>query len=119
MHIEGIRSLCLALPGVTEDIKWEDHLCFNVGGKMFLVTAPDNFPITASLKTTEELFEVLPEREGFIPAPYMARYHWIFVDDLERMTMEEWAKLINISYNLVFGKLSGKARKEIAAAHSK
>ena len=117
MSIEEIRSLCLALPGVTEDIKWEDHLCFNVGGKIFLVTAPDNVPITASFKTTEELFEEFPEREGFIPAPYMARYKWILVDNLERMTKEEWARTINISYSLVFGKLSGKTRKTITQGH--
>jgi len=113
MTIEEIRSRCLTLPGVTEDIKWEDHLCFNVGGKMFLVTAPDKFPVSASFKTSDELFEEFPEREGFIPAPYMARYKWIFVDDIERMTAEEWDKHIQLSYDLVFQKLSGKAKKEI------
>ena len=115
MTIEEIRSCCLALPGVTEDIKWEDHLCFNVGGKMFLVTAPDNFPVSASFKASDADFEELQEREGFIPAPYMARYKWIFVDNLERMTGEEWDKYIRISYDLVFAKLSGKVKKEIGS----
>ena len=44
MNIPELQQLCKALPGMTEDIKWENHLCFNVGGKMFLVTSPDNVP---------------------------------------------------------------------------
>lgn len=37
MDVKDLRSMCKQLPGVSEDIKWEDHLCFNVGGKMFLL----------------------------------------------------------------------------------
>ena len=57
MTIEEIRNYYLTLPSVTEDIKWCDHLCFNIGGKMFLVTNPDGFPISVSFKTTDALFE--------------------------------------------------------------
>jgi predicted DNA-binding protein (MmcQ/YjbR family) len=28
-------ELCRSLPGVTEDVKWENDLIFSVGGKMF------------------------------------------------------------------------------------
>jgi predicted DNA-binding protein (MmcQ/YjbR family) len=41
MEIEDLEKICKSFKGVTEDIKWEDHLCFNVGNKMFLITAPD------------------------------------------------------------------------------
>jgi predicted DNA-binding protein (MmcQ/YjbR family) len=51
-------------PGVTKDIKWGEHLCFNIGGKIFLVTAPDNVPVSASFKTSDEDFESLPNRQG-------------------------------------------------------
>jgi len=33
MTVESIRRWCLALGGVTEDIKWDDDLVFSVGGK--------------------------------------------------------------------------------------
>jgi hypothetical protein len=36
MNSEDLQGICEKLKGVTEDIKWEDHLCFNVGKKMFL-----------------------------------------------------------------------------------
>lgn len=93
------------MPGVTEDIKWENHLCFNVGGKMFLITSPDESPVTASFKTTEEKFEELSEREGFMPAPYLARNKWVKVDDIGRLMVKEGKELLELSYKLVKEKL--------------
>ena len=114
MTITEIRQICLALPAVTEDIKWGDHLCFNIGGKMFLVTAPDNVPVSASFKTSDEDFEVLPNRPGFIPAPYMAKNKWIFVDDISRFSKKDWEKYLQKSYSLILSKLSLKFQKEVA-----
>ena len=39
MEIEDIEKICKSFKGVTEDIKWEDHLCFSVGEKMFVVSS--------------------------------------------------------------------------------
>lgn len=114
MTIEEIQTICNSFAGVTTDIKWEDHLCFNIGGKMFLVTAPDSVPQTASFKAADEDFEQLTEREGIIPAPYMARYKWVFVDDISRLNKKEWEKYLNLSYRLIHDKLPAKVRKEIA-----
>jgi predicted DNA-binding protein (MmcQ/YjbR family) len=115
MTIEEIQKICSRFKGVTEDIKWGDHLCFNVGGKMFLVTAPDNVPVTASIKVTDEDFELLPQRDGIIPAPYMARYRWVFLDDINRFTQKEWEHYLKLAYEQVFAKLTTKAKKEIAS----
>jgi predicted DNA-binding protein (MmcQ/YjbR family) len=111
MHIEDMQTICKSLPAVTEDIKWDDHLCFSVGGKMFLVTSPDSVPPTASFKVPEEDFEVLAAREGFMPAPYMARYKWVYLDNINRLTVQEWEAHIGVSYRLIAGKLSRKIRK--------
>lgn len=113
MTVEDIRTFCLSLKGVTEDIKWGDHLCFSVGGKMFVVTAPDSVPVTASFKTSDELFEELTDREGIIPAPYMAKNKWVYVDNINRLSSAEWKKLLMIAYELVLQKLSGKMQREI------
>ena len=48
MTLDTIQKICKSFPEVTEDIKWENHLCFNVGGKMFLITSPDSSPSTSS-----------------------------------------------------------------------
>lgn len=116
MKLEEIRDYSLSLPGTTESIKWEDHLCFCVAEKMFIVTAPDQFPVSASFKTTDELFDKLILKEGIIPAPYMARNKWVHIDNIERLTSKEWITYIDIAYQLIFNKLPLKTRKSISAA---
>jgi predicted DNA-binding protein (MmcQ/YjbR family) len=113
MTIEEIQTICKKLKGVTEDIKWENHLCFNIGGKMFLVTAPDAFPVTASIKVSNEDFTDLPSKNGFSPAPYLARYKWIFIDDINLWSAKQWEKFIRSAYHEVAAKLPLKVRKEI------
>jgi predicted DNA-binding protein (MmcQ/YjbR family) len=115
MTIAEVREICLSFPAVTEDIKWEDHLCFNIGGKMFLVTAPDNVPVSASFKTSDEDFQALSNRTGFIPAPYMAHNKWIFADDINRFSKKDWEIYLRKSYNLILSKLSLKFQKEVAS----
>jgi predicted DNA-binding protein (MmcQ/YjbR family) len=110
MTLENIQNICSKFGDVTEDIKWEDHLCFNVGGKMFLITSPDSSPITASFKTPEEKFNELSERDGFKPAPYLAKHKWIHVDNISRLNNMEWRELLELSYNLVKAKLPKKKK---------
>lgn len=113
MDIETIQAICKKYKGVTEDIKWVDHLCFNVSGKMFLITAPDNVPISASLKVTDEVFGELCDKEGFMPAPYLARYNWIWMDDIGRLSKKQWEIFIDAAYHLVASKLPSRTRKQL------
>jgi predicted DNA-binding protein (MmcQ/YjbR family) len=113
MTIEDIQSVCKKLRGVTQDIKWEDHLCFNVGEKMFIITSPDTVPVSASFKVNEEEFDELSCRQGFKPAAYLARYKWIYVDDINRLSKKEWTHYINEAYYLIASKLPVKIKREI------
>jgi len=115
MTLEEIRDYCLSLPGVTEDIKWEAHLCFNIGGKMFIITAPDEAPVSASFKTSDDLFEELTQRSGFMPAPYLARNKWVKINNISILGNTEGKKLLKLAYTLVFEKLPAKLRKQIGA----
>jgi len=90
MNIEDLQQICRQLKGVKQDIKWEDHLCFNVGGKMFLVTSPDNVPQSASFKVTDDDFIELCNRDVFFPAPCLVRYKWVYVNDIKRLKGLEW-----------------------------
>jgi predicted DNA-binding protein (MmcQ/YjbR family) len=105
MDITALREICTSFPEVTEDIKWENHLCFCVGGKMFVVLGMDESPVTASFKTSDENFEYLSNRPGMKPAPYLARYKWIFIDDISRMGKKEWEEYAGDAYKLIAGKL--------------
>lgn len=108
MTIEEIRQICFQYEGVTEDIKWGKYLCFSVAKKMFLITGPDELPPTASIKVTDEAFEELPLMQGFMPAPYLARYKWIYIDDISRWTHRQWQSYLEAAYTLVRNKLPKK-----------
>jgi len=84
-----------------------------VGEKMFVVTAPDEVPVSASFKTSSELFDQLITKEGIIPAPYMARNKWVRIDDIRRLSDKEWKQYADIAYELIFEKLPAKLKKEI------
>src|ERR1700741_1466905 len=113
MTIEELQGITKTLVGVTEDIKWEHHLCFNVGDKMFLVTAPDDVPVSASFKVSDESFEEGSCKEGFMPAPYMARNKGVRLDDISRLSQKEWTFFIKQSSQLVASKLPVKSQKAL------
>ena len=114
MNIEQLRKYCLAFRGATEDIKWGADLCFCVGAKMFCVTGADSMSGGVSVKCTPEKFAELTERDGIIPAHYVARYHWVTIERLDAVTPDELKSLIEKSYQLVFDKLPPKTKKTIA-----
>ncbi|GEO11475.1 MmcQ/YjbR family DNA-binding protein [Segetibacter aerophilus] len=113
MNIEDIQSICKELQAVTEDIKWEHDLVFSIGGKMFCIVGLDQAPTSASFKVKEDEFEELSNREGFKPAPYVAKYKWVLTDDINRMSKTDWKRYIEQSYNLVKDKLPNKTKKQL------
>jgi predicted DNA-binding protein (MmcQ/YjbR family) len=116
MNIDQLRKLCLAFPGVTEQIQWGDDLLFKVGGKMFVVTRLEPAKVWLSLKANPEKFAELTERPGVIPAPYLARAKWISLETPEALADAEIAELVRESYELVLAKLPRKLRESAANA---
>src|SRR6185369_7677505 len=104
MTIEDIRSIALKLPSATEDIKWGNDLCFCIAEKMFCVTSMEG-SVKVSLKVPENDFDELCQRQGFVPAPYMARNKWILIDSSAKLNRKALEGLIKKSYELVKGKL--------------
>lgn len=113
MNIEQLREFCLSLPHATEDIKWGNDLCFSVGGKMFCATGMDQADGQVSFKCTPDKFAELVERDGIIPAPYVARYHWVAVESANALSEDELEDLISKSYLMVFQKLPPKVRSSL------
>lgn len=114
MDIENLRNLALSFKCATEDIKWEEHLCFNVGAKMFLITSPDEVPVRACFKVSEEDFETLCSRsEAFGQAAHFAKRKWIVVKDINSLSRKEWELYLQRSYDSVVSKLTKKLRQEL------
>ena len=113
MTIEDIQNICRELPGTKEDIKWEHDLVFSIGGKMFCVAGLDQSPTTASFKVKDEEFEEMCSWPGFKPAPYVAKYKWVWIEDINKMKKTEWKKYLRQSYDLVKNKLPKKLKKQL------
>lgn len=112
MTASELEKICMALPGTKQDVKWGNDLCYVVAEKMYCVTGLEG-PLTASFKVLKEEIEELTEREGIIPAPYMARNNWVFVEDPKALSMKEWKYFIRQSYGLVVEKLPKKTQEKL------
>lgn len=113
MNIEELQAICKGFPSVTEDIKWGNDLVFSVGGKMFCVIGLNQSPTSLSFKVKDEEFEEMSSREGFKPAPYVARYKWVLIDDINRMEQKDWKYYLHQSYQLVKDKLPARIKKQL------
>lgn len=116
MTLETLRAWCLSFPGATEQIQWGSDLVFKVGGKMFCVAATEPSPVAASFKCDEETFADLVERDGVLPAPYLARAHWVAVEGLNSLPARELRPLVARAYELVRQKLPKSTQARLAAA---
>ena len=115
MDIEQVHSFCLSFPHVTEEVLWGSDLVFKIGGKMFAVIGLD--PASdhcLSLKCTPEKFAELVEEDGIVPAPYVARYHWVALERFNAVNAKELKALLRNAYDLVLAKLPKKQRGQLA-----
>jgi predicted DNA-binding protein (MmcQ/YjbR family) len=113
MNIDQLRKICLAFPGATEQIQWEDDLLFKVGGKMFAIAPLEPARVWLTLKADPKEYVNLTERPGIIPAPYLARAKWIAIETPETLTQTEVADLLRKSYELVLANLPRKAQAAV------
>ncbi|MBI1353199.1 MAG: MmcQ/YjbR family DNA-binding protein [Acidobacteria bacterium] len=113
MTVEQVRALCLAFPHVTEDVKWEHDLVFSIGGKMFAINNLEPGGMWLSFKCSPEDFAELSERPGCRPAPYLARAQWISLETPQALPRPTIERLLRQAYDLVFAKLTKKARREL------
>jgi len=118
MDLDHIRRYSKSLPHVEEDVKWGHDLCFLIGRKMFCVLNLEPARGDKSMvafKATPEEFAELVEREGIIPAPYMARNHWVSLADYSAIPWRELQQRIARSYELVKATLPMKLQAALGA----
>lgn len=114
MDLDSIRNYCLSLPHATEDIQWGNDLLFRISGKIFTGISLEP-PHSLSLKCTPEKFDELIELDGIIPAPYTARNKWVMLERLDALSDSDLKRLIRISYDMIYAKLTKKAQAELGA----
>ena len=114
MDIDQVHAYCLSFSHVTEEVLWGNDLVFKIGGKMFAVIGLDSASDHCmSFKCTPEKFAELTERNGIVPAPYVARYHWVALESFAELSEKELKVLLRNSYDLVVEKLPKKKKAEL------
>lgn len=116
MDNEKIREICLALPHVAESVNWGHHLVFwvgekAIGGKMFALIHLDGEGTGVLwFHCGPERYAELLEVEGIIPAPYMARAHWVTVERWDVLRPRELEDELRRAHELIFARLPRRTR---------
>lgn len=88
-----------------------DVLVYKVGGKMFALTVPDDFPSRINLKCDpERSIELRDQYDAVIPGYHMNKRHWNTVILDGSVPTELIRELIDHSYDLVRASLPKKTR---------
>jgi predicted DNA-binding protein (MmcQ/YjbR family) len=119
VDIEWLRNLCLSFPQVTEEEVWENDLTFKVAGKMFAHSVLVPAPVWLSFKASPESFAELTERQGIVPAPYLARAKWVALETKDALPPNELATLLRASYDMVVAKLPRKLQAALRSDGTK
>jgi predicted DNA-binding protein (MmcQ/YjbR family) len=106
MDLPDVIAHILSKPGAEETTPFgPDTLVYKVGGKMFALTTPDEYPARLNLKCDpERAIALRDEYESIIPGYHMNKRHWntLVLDGgvPSRLVLE----LIDHSYELVAAK---------------
>lgn len=115
MKLESLRKHAAALPGAVVDVKWGADECASVGGRMYAVFGLSSGRAqNVSFKVDAERFLELTDRPGIVPAPYLARAHWVQVADTKALSDDEARALVERSHALVLAKLPRRFRDGLA-----
>jgi predicted DNA-binding protein (MmcQ/YjbR family) len=121
---ERIRAYLLTLPHAVETRQWGNNLVFwvadkAIGGKMFALINLDDpggtrlAKAALSFAASPERFHELLETEGIIPAPYLARAHWIALEHWDVLRKNELEDLLRTANALVYDKLPKRTKEAL------
>ena len=120
MDAERLREYLLRLPHVVETMQWGANLVFwvgdkAIGGKMFAVlNLDDDHKAVLSFAAGPERYAELLEIEGVFPAPYLARAHWVAIQNRTVFRSGELQELLELGRRLIYEKLPKKTRDVLA-----
>jgi predicted DNA-binding protein (MmcQ/YjbR family) len=94
-------------------MQWES-LLFRIARKIFALVALEGTGSSlVTFKCTPADFTDLIEVDGIIPAPYLARNHWVALTNLDALPRAEIRRRILQSYELVGSRLPKKTQREL------
>ncbi|MDE1986002.1 MAG: MmcQ/YjbR family DNA-binding protein [Alphaproteobacteria bacterium] len=111
MRHADVEKLCLSLPGATLSVQWGEERVYKVGGKMFAMMGPkSDKPHHLYFKAGETSFHILTHLRHIIPAPYLARAYWVYLERLDALGSKELKAYLERAHAQVAMGLSKKKR---------
>ncbi len=109
MTRDEVEAAALALPATTKVVQWGGSDVYKVGGKVFAIYGLGG---GLSFKVSEIGFMALTENGPARQAPYLAKGHWVVVDDdaIDRDAVGSW---LASSHGMIAAKLTRKLRAEL------
>lgn len=115
MDLPDVITHCLSLPGAEETTPFgPDALVYKVGGKMFAVTVPEDYPARINLKCDpQRAVELRDEHKAVTPGWHMNKRHWNTIVLDGSLPPKLVRELVEHSYQLVVAALSAKVRASL------
>ena len=101
MTPQQVADFCLQLPGAREDYKWGGVRVFSVAGNNMFALLSEGL----AFKVAPELFLGMVDRPGIRPAPYLARAHWVSMNEPFPLGDAELRELLTCAHQLVVRRL--------------
>ena len=114
MTPKAIEKHLLSLPGAKLSLQWGEERVFKIGGRMFAVLSPEGSrPRTLSFKAGEDSFHILTRMKNIIPAPYLARAHWVYLEKPDALKPGELKAYLTRAHAIVASGLPKKMRASL------
>ena len=107
----AFEAFVLLLPATEVVRQWGDASVGKVGGKIFcILSGPDEAP-RISFKCSDMAFELLPELEGIVPAPYLARAKWVALGPDAALSADDLNAYLKQAHRIIAAKLPRRLRE--------
>jgi predicted DNA-binding protein (MmcQ/YjbR family) len=115
MRYGEFNKFCRALKATTYVVQWGGAHVWKVGGKVFAIAWDENGKSAFTFKVSEIAFEVLKDRRGLRPAPYLASRGLKWIQHYAKPGLSDAALRDHIrqSHTIVAQGLSRKRRIEL------
>lgn len=120
MDNERIRAICMGLPHVAETLNWGHYLVYwagdrEIGGKMFALADLDGSGAgVLSFHCGAERYHELLENDGIVPAPHLARAHWVMLERWDALRPRDIEQELRRAHALILEKLPKRTKAALA-----
>jgi predicted DNA-binding protein (MmcQ/YjbR family) len=115
MTYKEYNAFCKSLPATTYVVQWGGSHVWKVGGKVFAIGGWDEDSGRITFKTSPIAYEMLKDKRGLRPAPYLASrgMKWIQHYGRPGLSDKDLKGYLKESHRIVALGLSKKKRKEL------